>query len=50
MTAEEAARVILDAVKAGEWRILVGDDAHELDQRVRDDPEGAYRKNLFELL
>lgn len=50
MTAEEAARVILDAVTAGEWRILVGDDAHELDRRVRDDPEGAYRNNLFDLI
>ncbi|MEM9201353.1 MAG: SDR family oxidoreductase [Actinomycetota bacterium] len=50
MTAEEAARVILDAVLAGEWRILVGDDAHELDRRVRADPEGAYRNDLFTLL
>ena len=50
MTAEEAARVILDAVLAGEWRILVGDDAVELDRRVREDAEGAYRKDLFTLL
>ncbi len=50
MTAEEAARTILDAVLAGEWRILVGDDAHELDRAVRADAEGAYRNNLFSLL
>jgi NAD(P)-dependent dehydrogenase (short-subunit alcohol dehydrogenase family) len=42
MTAAEAATVILDGVKAGRWRILVGDDAHKLDAAVRADPEGAY--------
>lgn len=50
MTAEEAARIIIEAVLAGEWRILVGDDAHELDRRVREDAEGAYRNDLFTLL
>jgi len=30
-------------VRAGEWRILVGDDAHALDADVRADPEGIYR-------
>lgn len=50
MTAEEAARVILDAVTTGQWRILVGEDAHELDRAVRADPEGAYRTELFTLL
>jgi NAD(P)-dependent dehydrogenase (short-subunit alcohol dehydrogenase family) len=37
-----AATVILDGVRAGKWRILVGDDAHRLDQQVRADPESAY--------
>ncbi len=41
-TAAEAATIILDGVRAGEWRILVGDDAHVLDALVRDDPRGAY--------
>jgi len=50
MTGEEAARVILDAVKAGKWRILVGADAHELDEAVRSDPENAYERDLFRLL
>jgi len=42
MTAEEAATVILDGVRRGEWRILVGDDAKVLDQMVREHPEDAY--------
>jgi NAD(P)-dependent dehydrogenase (short-subunit alcohol dehydrogenase family) len=41
-SAAEAARVILDGVKAERWRILVGDDAHRLDERVRQAPEQAY--------
>ncbi|MEM7339504.1 MAG: SDR family NAD(P)-dependent oxidoreductase [Actinomycetota bacterium] len=41
-TAAQAATVILDAVKAKQWRILVGDDAVVLDQAVRDAPEEAY--------
>src|SRR5690606_8647508 len=42
MTAAEAATVILDGVRAGKWRILVGEDAKALDERVRQDPENAY--------
>ena len=42
MTAAEAAKIILDAVKAERWRVLVGKDAHRLDQKVRADPEHAY--------
>jgi NAD(P)-dependent dehydrogenase (short-subunit alcohol dehydrogenase family) len=41
-TAAEAAKVILDGVKAGEWRILIGDDARALDEAVRADPLAAY--------
>ena len=41
-SADQAAAVILAGVRAGRWRILVGDDAHILDQRVRADPEHAY--------
>jgi hypothetical protein len=29
-------------VRAGKWRILVGDDAHALDEMVRANPDGAY--------
>lgn len=42
MTAAQAAKVILDGVRADRWRILVGDDAHALDKAVRADPENAY--------
>lgn len=42
MTAAQAATVILDGVKAGTWRILVGDDAHMLDEAVRADPLAIY--------
>ncbi len=41
-SAAQAATIILDGVKAGDWRILVGDDAHRLDDRVRDDPHTVY--------
>ena len=34
--------VILDGVRAGTWRILVGDDARRLDEAVRADPIAAY--------
>jgi NAD(P)-dependent dehydrogenase (short-subunit alcohol dehydrogenase family) len=42
MSASQAASVILDGVRAGTWRILVGDDAHALDEAVRADPLAAY--------
>lgn len=48
MTAAAAATVILDGVKAGRWRILVGHDAHRLDARVRQAPEAAYDVDFFE--
>jgi NAD(P)-dependent dehydrogenase (short-subunit alcohol dehydrogenase family) len=42
LSAADAATIILDGVRARTWRILVGDDAHELDIAVRADPEAAY--------
>ena len=42
MTAAEAAKVILDGVRANRWRILVGDDAVALDKIVRAHPEEVY--------
>lgn len=50
MTAAEAATIILDAVKAGKWRILVGDDARQLDEAVRSDPDNAYDADLLQTL
>lgn len=47
-TAAEAAGVILDGVREKRWRILVGDDAHVLDQLVREDPEAAYEDAFME--
>jgi NAD(P)-dependent dehydrogenase (short-subunit alcohol dehydrogenase family) len=42
MTAAEASTEILDGVRSGRWRILVGDDARKLDEAVRANPEIAY--------
>ena len=46
-TAAAAAKIILDGVKEERWRILVGDDAHKLDERVRKTPEQAYTPEFF---
>jgi NAD(P)-dependent dehydrogenase (short-subunit alcohol dehydrogenase family) len=48
MTAAAAATVILDGVKAGRWRILVGEDAQRIDDLVRRSPERAYDIDFFE--
>ncbi len=50
MTAAAAATIILDGVRAGRWRILVGEDAHVLDRMVREDPENAYTAEFAERL
>ena len=42
LSAAGAATIILDGVRAGDWRILVGQDARTLDQLVRGQPEAAY--------
>ena len=42
LSAAEAATVILDGVRSGAWRILVGEDAKTLDAAVRAKPEAAY--------
>ena len=42
LSAKGAAEIILAAVLAGKWRILVGDDAIFLDEQVRANPEAAY--------
>jgi NAD(P)-dependent dehydrogenase (short-subunit alcohol dehydrogenase family) len=49
-TAAQAAKIILDGVKAERWRILVGDDAHRLDERVRQTPERAYDAEFYQSL
>ncbi len=47
-SAEQAAGIILDGVKAGRWRILVGEDAEILDRHVRETPEEAYEPSFTE--
>jgi NAD(P)-dependent dehydrogenase (short-subunit alcohol dehydrogenase family) len=42
VSAAEAARVILDGVRSGTWRILIGEDAKMIDAAVRENPEAAY--------
>jgi len=47
-TAAAAARIILDGVRTERWRILVGDDAHRLDELVRAAPERAYDTDFYQ--
>ena len=42
LTASAAATIILDEVRSGAWRILVGEDAKALDAAIRARPEVAY--------
>lgn len=46
-TAADAAGIILNGVREERWRILVGDDAHHLDQLVRENPEDAYDEDFI---
>ena len=48
MSASDAAKVILDGVRAERWRILVGHDAEVLDEMVRETPEEAYEASFME--
>jgi hypothetical protein len=42
VSAAQAATIILDGVRSGAWRILVGEDAKKIDAAVRAKPEAAY--------
>lgn len=46
-SAAQAASIILAGVQQGHWRILVGDDAHRVDQMVREAPEEAYEASFI---
>lgn len=50
LSAAGAATIILDAVRAGKWRILVGEDAVALDELVRARPEDAYEPSFIDEL
>ena len=41
LSAAQAATIILDGVRSGSWRILVGEDAKMIDAAVRANPEAA---------
>ena len=47
-TADQAATIILNGVREERWRILVGDDAHRLDEAVREAPEDAYEPDFMQ--
>jgi NAD(P)-dependent dehydrogenase (short-subunit alcohol dehydrogenase family) len=42
LSAAQATTIILDGVRSGTWRILVGQDAAMIDERIRANPEAAY--------
>ena len=42
LSAAEAATIILDGIRAGAWRILVGEDARVIDEAVRAKPDATY--------
>jgi NAD(P)-dependent dehydrogenase (short-subunit alcohol dehydrogenase family) len=42
VTAAQAATIILEGVRSGAWRILIGEDARMIDTAVRAKPEVAY--------
>jgi NAD(P)-dependent dehydrogenase (short-subunit alcohol dehydrogenase family) len=50
LTAAEAATMILDGVRAGEWRILVGEDARLFDLAIREDPLTVYEPSFLETM
>jgi NAD(P)-dependent dehydrogenase (short-subunit alcohol dehydrogenase family) len=47
-SAADAATIILDGVKANKLRILVGRDAHLIDEMVRSEPDRAYDAEFYE--
>jgi hypothetical protein len=50
LSAAAAATIILDGVRNETWRILVGEDARELDRMVRAAPEQAYEPDFMDRL
>ena len=50
VSAAEAADIILNAVRADEWRVLVGEDAIVLDEEVRKNPWIAYESSFVDVL
>jgi len=50
VSAGQAATIILDGVRRGDWRILVGEDAQILDRSVRQSPDTAYEESFLQAL
>jgi NAD(P)-dependent dehydrogenase (short-subunit alcohol dehydrogenase family) len=50
LSAAGAATIILDGIRNDTWRILVGEDAKELDRLVRAAPEEAYERGFLDEL
>jgi hypothetical protein len=46
-TAVQAATIILDGVRSGAWRILVGEEAKMLDEQVRANPEAPFNYEKY---
>ncbi|WP_037571695.1 SDR family NAD(P)-dependent oxidoreductase [Spirochaeta cellobiosiphila] len=42
VSAEDAAIVIINAIKKGDWRVLIGQDAYAIDKIVRENPFSIY--------
>jgi len=49
-TAAQAATIILNGVREGKWRILVGQDAEFMDSMVRERPEEAYTADFYQAI
>jgi hypothetical protein len=47
VSADQAADIILNGVREGRWRILIGEDARWLDEEVRRDPEVVYEEAFY---
>jgi len=47
LTSADGAQIILDGVREEKWRILVGEDAHDMDRIVRESPEEAYDESII---
>ena len=42
VTAAAASRTVLEAIRRGDWRVVIGADAEAIDDRIRADPWTAY--------
>src|SRR5580692_2212356 len=46
-TAAQAATIIIDGIRSGAWRILVGDEAKMLDEQVRANPDAPFNHDNY---